>query len=230
MKDKITSVKRHFFSAVIISFAIMLPNAYAGKIKCWTNKDGVKECGQYVPPEYSQKRIETRNKSGQVIDVDERAKTKEELEQEAALEAERKKQEALVAEQKRKDDILLKTFSSVRDINLLRDNKLNVIEGMISVTRGNNKVLENKLEKLQKQAANLERSGKKPPETLLTDMQVMERQIKNNNSIIAKHREEQQVIRQEYEGYTKRFLLLKGKPPTDNPDQNAAQTVKPKSK
>ena len=51
----------------------------AGKIKCWRNNEGTRECGAYVPPEFSQKRTETRDKSGRVGEVENRAKTKEEI-------------------------------------------------------------------------------------------------------------------------------------------------------
>ncbi|MGW8227457.1 MAG: hypothetical protein ACWGOW_01080, partial [Gammaproteobacteria bacterium] len=57
----------------------------AGSIKCWTNKDGVRECGAVVPPEYSQQRVEVMNERGIVVDVKEAAKTKEQLAEEARL-------------------------------------------------------------------------------------------------------------------------------------------------
>ena len=63
-------------------------------IKCWTNKEGVRECGEKVPPEYSQSGFETRNTQGMVTEETERARTAEEIEkagQEAAAAAEVKR-------------------------------------------------------------------------------------------------------------------------------------------
>lgn len=203
------NVKLSGISAILLMTLIHQP-AMAAKFKCWTNKEGVKECGTIVPPEYSQKRIEKRNASGRVVEVEKRAKTKEELE-ELARQAELKKQEdARIAEQKKKDSVLLKTFTRERDILMLRDSKINVIEGLITVTRGNNKALQKKLEKHQKKAANIERRGKTPPETLLGDIKSIERQMANNEATIKKKRQQQDELRKEYQGYLERFRHLKG--------------------
>lgn len=181
----------------------------AGKYKCWTNNEGVKECGTYVPPEYSQKRVETRGKSGRVEEVEERAKTKEELAEIERLAKLKEIEDAKIAEQKRKDSILLKTFTSERDINLLRDSKIKVIEGIITVTNGNNKALQKKLEKLQKKAANIERRGKKPSEHLLEEIKSIVRTIKKNADSITAKKAEQDKIRATFAKDMERFRYLK---------------------
>ena len=194
----------------IISFLMMQP-AMAAKFKCWTNSDGVKECGSFVPPEYSQKRIETRGKSGRVLEVKERAKTKEELDEIERLAKLKEIEDAKIAEQKKVDDILLKTFTSERDINMLRDSKVNVIEGIITVTNSNNKALKKKLEKLQKRAANIERRGKKPPQRILDDIKVTEDRLKKNKKSIKAKRDEQELIRARFAKDLKHFKELKSK-------------------
>jgi len=197
----------------IISFLMMQP-AMAAKFKCWTNSDGVKECGSFVPPEYSQKRIETRGKSGRVLEVKERAKTKAELDEIDRLAKLKEIEDAKIAEQKKADDILLKTFTRERDINMLRDSKVNVIEGIITVTKSNNKALKKKLEKLHKRAANIERSGKKPPKTILDDITVIEHRIKKNKKSIKSKRNEQKIIRERFAKDLKHFKELKSKTKT----------------
>lgn len=181
----------------------------AGKIKCWRNNEGVRECGRYVPPEFSQKRTEIRNESGRVVEVEQRAKTKEEIAEIKRQEALRKEEEKRQAEQKKKDDILLKTFSSERDINMLRDSKINVIEGILTVTNSNNKALRKKLERLQKNAANIERRGKKPPENILTDIKAIEDRLKKNKASIKAKREEQQEICKKFAADMAHFRKLK---------------------
>ena len=203
----------------LLGILIAQPVIASTKFKCWTNKEGVKECGTYVPPEYSQKRIETRDGSGRVTDVKARAKTKEELAEEARQAELKKIEDAKIAEQKKQDSILLKTFTRERDINMLRDSKINVIEGIINVTKGNNKALNKKLIKLHKQAANIERVGKKPPETLLEDIKAVEDRIKRNEASIKDKHAEQDVIRQQFAKDMERFRFLKsGK--NDNANQN----------
>ena len=192
------------------SFLISQP-VMAAKFKCWTNSDGVKECGTYVPAEYSQKRIETRGDSGRVVEVKERAKTEAELVEIERLTKLKEIEDAKIAEQKKKDDILLKTFTNERDINMLRDSKINVIEGILTVTNSNNKALTKKLEKLQKRAANAERRGKKPPQRILDDIKAIENRLKKNMNSIKTKREEQKVIRAKFAKDLKRFHTLKNK-------------------
>ena len=205
----------------LLGLLILQPVMASSKFKCWTNKDGIKECGTYVPPEYSQKRIETRDESGRVTEVKARAKTKEELAEEARQAELKKIEDAKIAEQKKQDSILLKTFTRERDINLLRDSKISVIDGIINVTNANNKALNKKLIKLHKRAANIERTGKKPPETLLEDITAIEHKIKQNQASIKEKHAEQDVIRQKFAKDMERFRFLKNeKNGRVNPKQN----------
>ena len=207
---KLIAMSLKITTLTVVSFLISQP-VMAAKFKCWTNSDGVKECGTYVPAEYSQKRIETRGDSGRVVEVKERAKTEAELVEIERLTKLKEIEDAKIAEQKKKDDILLKTFTNERDINMLRDSKINVIEGILTVTNSNNKALTKKLEKLQKRAANAERRGKKPPQRILDDIKAIENRLKKNMNSINVKREEQKVIRAKFAKDLKRFHLLKNK-------------------
>lgn len=208
MMKKIFSAPFKIASISIFSFLMTQP-VLAAKFKCWTNDEGVKECGSYVPPQHSQKRIETRGNSGRIVEVEDRAKTQAELDEIARLTELKKIEDAKIAEQKKSDDILLKTFSTERDINLLRDSKVDVIEGIITVTKSNNKALTKKLKLSQKKAANSERRGKKPKQNLLNDIKAIELRInKNTNSIKAK-RDEQRDICNKFGKDLQHFRKLK---------------------
>ncbi len=63
--------------ALLFFAAGCLASVPAAAIKCWTNKDGIKECGNVVPPEYSQQETTQINKTGIVTGKTERAKTPE---------------------------------------------------------------------------------------------------------------------------------------------------------
>ncbi|MEW6647505.1 MAG: hypothetical protein AB1450_09925 [Pseudomonadota bacterium] len=85
--------------ALCVVLSLAIPGSALAAIKCWTNKEGVRECGNVVPPEYAQKETRTVNERGITVEVKERAKTAEELEQErVAKEAE----EARVREEKKR--------------------------------------------------------------------------------------------------------------------------------
>ena len=131
-------------------------------IKCWTNSDGVRACGDKVPPEYSQQGYQELSKQGMVKEEQQRAKTNEELEVEA-------KQAALLAAEKREqqertkqDGILLATFSSVQDIETARDGRLIAIDASIKLAEKRTETIQADLAKRIKSAADSERAGNTP--------------------------------------------------------------------
>ena len=58
--------------------SLLTPITTHARFKCWTNSDGVRECGENVPPEYAQQGHEEINKLGITVDKQERAMTEEE--------------------------------------------------------------------------------------------------------------------------------------------------------
>ena len=70
--------------SVLVAPAEAAKTNAGGGIKCWHNQDGVRECGNVVPPEYAQQGSETKDKFGVTIGATGRAKTLEELEAERA--------------------------------------------------------------------------------------------------------------------------------------------------
>lgn len=179
------------------------------RIKCWTNKDGVKECGDRVPPEYSQKKHEVVNKQGLVIEEEERAKTEEELAEQKRKEELEEEKERIAAEKRREDQILLHTFSNVEDIETARDDKITALETSIALTERRNEKIQEDLDNRVKQAAAAERAGKEPSEELLRDIENLQRQVKTNNEFIAETRQEQKEVREAYAEDIKRFNELK---------------------
>ncbi|MDZ7661794.1 hypothetical protein [Thiohalophilus sp.] len=184
------------------------PAAFAGTYKCWTNEDGVRECGQSVPPEYSQQRIEILNQQGVVIEVEEAARTQEELEQEKRTAEQRKLEQEEEEEKRRQDHILLSTFTTERDLRMYYQDKGNSIQRLIDITRSSNQSRQEKLNELQKRAANLDRRGESLPETLLKEMEQLKRQIANNEKFIADKQQELEQLDAEYETKLKRFREL----------------------
>jgi hypothetical protein len=179
-----------------------------GHLKCWINKDGVKECGNAVPPEYSQQGHSEVNKQGMVVDQRQRAKTKEELEAEQAAEAQK-----LADEQKRKnqatqDKVLLATFNSEDDIILTRDGKISNITATIKLTEGRMAKVQANLDKLVKDAADMERKGQQPTEQQTQDITSLRKQVQDNERFIADKYKEQDAIRAQFETDLQRFRDL----------------------
>lgn len=179
------------------------------QFKCWTNSEGVRECGESVPPEFAQEGHEVLNQKGDVVSEKDRAKTTEELEaaqQQAAAEKERL---AAEKETKRQDAILLQTYTKVEDIERMRDEQLLALESTIKVTNARNDKIRVDLDKRVAAAAAEERAGKTPNEQLLKNIDSLKKQVANNEAFVADKHKEQEMIRAEFEQRITRFKELK---------------------
>ena len=184
--------------------------AGGARMKCWTSHEGVRECGDMVPPEYIQQGYMEIDKEGIVRDVKERAKTPEELAEArrlAALEAAKRRQKE---KQQTRDRVLLQTFSSVSDIERARDDRVSALEAAIKMAGVRSENIRLKLNDYIKRAADSQRMGKTPAPALLEDIEALRGQIENNVRFIAEQRVEQEQIRQAHALDIERYKRLKG--------------------
>lgn len=204
---------RSFF--FILSLLAMLLPHQAQAFKCWTNNEGVRECGNVVPPEYAQQKTRTINERGITTEVQERAKTKEEL----AEEQRKKEEEQLRMEQEKArrakqdafDKVLMMTFTSEKEIIASRDRKLAAIQGTIEITEVMISKFKEKLAEKKQRAANLERRGKKIPDDLLNEIGALNKQAAEKKAYIVTKQREQEQLRQKYAVDLKRYREITGK-------------------
>jgi hypothetical protein len=88
----------------------------------WVDEQGVVHYGDSIPPQYAEKEHKVLNKQGVEVGHTEAQKTPEEL----AVEA--RAHEGLVKQQQH-DSFLLTTYTSVKDIESLRDVRLDQLQG-----------------------------------------------------------------------------------------------------
>lgn len=182
-------------------------------IKCWTNKEGVRECGDIVPPEYAQGAHEEKSASGVLVRKHAPSKTPEQI----AAERERREAEAraqsIAQEAARKqaaaDRVLLQTFSSEDDLKLARDGQLTNLESVIKVTESHVKKLDKSLDQMIGQAADIEKRGRKVPGKLTANIADVRGQIVEQNRFIAEKRAEQDAIRAKFAADIARFRELR---------------------
>jgi hypothetical protein len=184
-----------------------------GVIKCWTNRDGVRECGSQVPPEYSAQGHVEISRSGLVVKEQEAAKTPEQLEQErreAARKAEEEKREAQrAAEQATKDRVLLATFATEQDMILAHEGKLATIDSRIRLVQNRQEKLQENLRALRQQAAREERGGKPASQELAQRIGQVEKQIAGNQQFIGDQQREQEALKTRFAEDLERFRKLK---------------------
>jgi len=197
------------FTLIIVFMLASFSIPAQARIVCWTNKEGVKECGDKLPPEYAESGHKELDNRGFVIDETAREKTDEEVEEEKRLAEIQAEQDRIKEEAVRRDRILLDTFSNVDDIEMARDGKVASIELSITHAEARNKKLQESLDKLVAQAANEEREGKPATEALVKDIESIRNQINTNNEFIdGKHKEEEN-LKIDYAKDIERFKELK---------------------
>lgn len=184
------------------------------KIVCWTNSEGVRECGNAVPPEYAQQSIEHKSRMGITVEKIDRAKTPEELAAERAerarereAELERERQAAAAA---RRDQVLLRTFTTEEDLKLTRDGKLAAIDSRIKHSEQVLTKLEANRADLEGEAASLERSGKKVPEDLRRQIEDTQAQIDKTLREIRQREQERILVQDQFNADLTRYRELKG--------------------
>lgn len=207
----IDDIVRNTLCAAIAAVALAaVPLSAPAAIKCWTNHEGVRECGNVVPPEFAQQGHETLNKQGLTTDTAEAAKTREELVAErAAADAARK---AEIEERRREqaDRVLLDTFASVDDLELTRDGQVAHLDSQIRLVRGHLDKLQVSLDQMIERAAESERRGEMPSAEMIKNIESVREQIRENEEFIATKKQEQEEIRIRFDADISRFRALMG--------------------
>jgi len=195
--------------------------AGAGKpttsLKKWQDKEGQWHFGDVIPPEYSQQSHEELNKQGMTVEVQKRAKTEAEVEEEKRLAAIEEDKKKMAEDKARHDSILLDTFSSVDDLVMARDGKVEAIKTRISLAEKRIEKLQKDLDERMETAAAQERSGKSPNLELKQDIDSLHRQLNNQEEFIKTQNEEKDGVLASYEIDIERYKKLKsGQKPAEN--------------
>ena len=195
--------------AIVLTVAA---NVNAG-IKCWTNKEGVKECGNTVPPEYAQQGHEEKSNTGMTVKHTERSKTPEEIASErSAKEAEDKKQaeaKAIADRQAAKDKVLLATFSSEDDLVLARDGRIANVNSQVKLAESHIAKLQRALDQLITKAADRERRSQRIPPEITKEIGNFREQIKDQKNFIIAKGADVKTITAKFDADITRFRELK---------------------
>lgn len=180
-----------------------------GNLYKWTDDEGRIHYTDTPPPEAANEKREVLNKRGITVDVLAAEKTPEQL---AAQERARKqaaKQAALEAEQAKRDHALMATYTKVSEIERARESRLQAVEAKIRVASGNVANLEERIIKLEKQAAQYKKNRGKVPPYIIQQLNDARAQLLENQHYLMDRRTEQDAIRAEYAKSIARFKKLK---------------------
>jgi len=112
------------------------------------------------------------------------------------------------AEQERKDQILLDTFTTERDILLMRDDRLAAIDSNIQITTSYNEQLTEQLAATQTQIDRLEKGKREVPENVIKKLENLKGQLEKNTSFIEDKTTERERIESQFDEDLKRFKEL----------------------
>jgi Domain of unknown function (DUF4124) len=199
--------------AVLLVLAAGAAGAQADKQKKlyrWVDKNGQVHYGDSVPAEYAEQDRDVLNKQGVKVGREEGTVTPEEAAAKAAAD------KVAREEQKRKlrDRVLLQTYQSVRELEILRDNRLELVDAQLTIQ-------EQSLSNLRAQRAQIERiaaryapanrePGAQPlPDELAVDLERSSTDIVTQEGNLEKRRQERENIRQTFEADIKRYQELR---------------------
>ncbi|NIR29143.1 MAG: hypothetical protein GWN84_07475 [Gammaproteobacteria bacterium] len=205
MRIGIKSLLLASLGAVLLHAPLEAP----ARIKCWTNDQGVRECGDAVPPEYAQQAHDELNKRGVTVDRTARAKTPEEIEAEKRRQEELKEQERREHERAKRDRVLLATFTTEEELLLARDSRLQAIEARITHTKQLIAKLEDTRGKLRSEAAKHELGGNPVPDDLQHNLAEVERQIESFRDTIEQYEQEKEELREKFARDLARYRALR---------------------
>jgi hypothetical protein len=177
----------------------------------WYDDEGIKQYGDSIPPEFADKPKDVLNDQGVVVDEIEGRKTEEQLAAEAAAKALAVNKEL----QFRADQALLNTYISVAEIEMHRDRRVELFQAQARVTELYLRNLQRRLNELKTEAGRYKPYSSDPAAnpidpSLVEDIDETENSIERHNVNLTKFRDEEQRIKDRFQGDIERFKTIKG--------------------
>ena len=176
----------------------------------WLDKNGERHYGDAVPPEYAQQERRVLNNQGvEVQRVD--------AEKNAQQQADEHKRQQAIEDKAQHDHFLLTTYTSTKDIERLRDERLDQIDGQIKATIAYIDSLDARLKTLQQRALLFKPYNTKPDARRMPD-DLAEQLVRASNELKTQHRsmdrrqQEQVSVRAQFEADIARFRELTANP------------------
>lgn len=174
----------------------------------WVDEKGVVHYGDSVPPEYAKQERRVLNSQG----VEVRRLEREKTDSERAADAARARE---IESARQRDQMLITSYASVDQIEELRDQRLDLIEGQVRVTTQYLDTLQGRLRDLQNKANffkpySSNATADPMPDQLAEDLVRTAREIRFHEKNLAGKRAEQEALREQFQSDIDRYQVLKG--------------------
>jgi len=195
----------------LLALALASGPAVAQKLYRWVDKDGQVHYGDRVPPEYAEQDREVLNQRGVTVDREEGAETPEE----ARARTEREKVERERREREQHDRMLIATYQSVEEIEMLRHRRVELIDAQIQIQEQSLRQLRERHASQLERAArfaprNTDPDARPMPEGLAEDMAQSESDIGTQERNLQRKRDERAALNTQFDADVARFKELRG--------------------
>jgi hypothetical protein len=172
----------------------------------WTDNKGVIHYGDSVPPEFAQGTVTELDGSGNVL--------RELGAQPSAVDQAAEAQRTVVgARDRQRDHFLLTTYTSIHDIEDLRDERLAQLETQINAGKGYVEAVATRLDGLKTRLRNFHPYSSNPnarrlPDTLAAELVQTLNEVQTQSASLLTRQTEQQALRDSFQADINRFREL----------------------
>jgi Domain of unknown function (DUF4124) len=172
----------------------------------WVDEQGVVHYGDNIPPQYANKEKTLLNSEGVEVGRLDGQKSPEQQATDA-------RDHAALAKQKQHDAFLVTTYTSVKDIEALRDARLDELKGQRAATEQYTDSLRVRLASLQTRAMNFQpysprADARRMPDDLAEDLVHTVNELREQTSALAARNEEESALRAQFQSDIERYREL----------------------
>jgi hypothetical protein len=211
----LSRAKRPLLAVLLGAAALLAAEAYAapsssskqgGIAYKWVDEQGVLHYGDHIPPQYAQQDREVLNSQGVPVGHVEAAQTPEQAAAAALKKAE-------VFKQRQHDSFLMSTYTSVKDIEALRDVRLDQLQGQRTAAEQYVESLRSRLGSLQVRAVSFEPYSSNPdarrmPDDLAENLVRTLNEVRVQSAALAAKSEEEKTLRAQFDADIQRYREL----------------------
>ena len=196
---------------ICFSFLLILLASFpavAGKLYSWVDEQGKTHYGNTVPPQYAQQGNAELNQRGVVVKKTDAALTPEQRKAKEEELVQQKAEEQKKLEQKRRDKALVNTYTTEKEIDLVRDRNLQQGELQLQSMELRAKQVQPRLDQARKRAVDVVARKKPVPLDLQQEIEEAEKEMQRLQEMIKQRRMEMDAVRARFEDDKKRFREL----------------------
>ena len=203
------AVATSLLAVLLASTAIAQQASGDKKVYRWTDSKGVVHYGDRIPPEFSRGETAVLNNQGVTVGIRPAQKTPEQLELERA-------QREIREKERQRDSFLLTTYTSVRDIEQLRDQRLQQMADSRRSIEAYVESLQGRLMSLHERAQvfrpyNEAPTARRMPDELAQDLVRTMKEVAVQRAQMAERMAEDRALRQQFQLDIDRYKLLRSK-------------------